>query len=283
MELSSLALKLARSENLPVLSQVANNVLKLADSPDASPRAMEQVIVRDPAITAKILRVANSSFYGLNGVETIGRAVATLGMNTIRSLVIGIAYQQLMAGKEQTSHYNKVEFWRHSLAVAIACKIIAMIKMPAKAEELYGIGMMHDVGILVMDRFLPNELNLIIQTAHAKKCSISEIEVELLGFDHSDVGALLAEKWGFSGMMLAGIKYHHSMIEDNEHTDTTAVIALADGIAHQAGFTNNSPAIQYDLDPFAVKTLGIHEEQIKIISEVVAKEVEKAQEAFHIG
>lgn len=283
MELSSLALKLARSENLPVLSQVANNVLKLADSPDASPRAMEQIIVRDPAISAKILRVANSSYYGLNGVETIGRAVATLGMNTIRSLVIGIAYQQMMTGKENAGNYNKVEFWRHSLAVAVASKIIAMIKMPAKAEELYGVGMMHDVGILVMDRFLPNELNLIIQTAHVKKCEIIDIEAQLLGFDHTDVGALLAEKWGFSGMMLAGIKYHHSMIEDLEHTETTAVIALADGIAHQVGFTNNSPAVPKELDRFAVQTLSIPEEQLKIIGEVVVREVEKAQEAFHIG
>lgn len=283
MELSSLALKLARSENLPVLPQVANNVLKLVDSPEASPRALEQVIIRDPAVTAKILRVANSSFYGLSGVETIGRAVATLGMNTIRSLVVGIAYQQLMAGKEQASHYNKTEFWKHSLAVGVASKIIGMIKMPSKAEELYGIGMMHDIGIMVMDRFLPNELNLIIQTAQVKKCAISEIEAELLGFDHTDVGALLAEKWGFSGAMLAGIKYHHSMIEDTEHTETTAIIALADGLAHQAGFTNNAPGVPRELDRFAVKTLELPEQQLAIIAEVVAKEVEKAQEAFHIN
>lgn len=283
MELSSLALKIARSENLPVLSQVANNVLKLADSPDASPRAMEQIIVRDPAISAKILKVANSSYYGLNGVETISRAVATLGMNTIRSLVIGIAYQQMLAGKENAAHYSKVEFWRHSLAVAVASKIIAMIKMPAKAEELYSVGMMHDVGYLVMDRFLPSELNLIVQTARAKRCAVIDVEADLLGFDHTDVGALLAEKWGFSGVMLAGIKHHHSLIEDLEHTETTAVIALADGIAHQAGFTNNSPDVPRQLDRFAVQTLGIPEEQLKIISEVVAKEVEKAQEAFRIG
>lgn len=283
MELSSLALKLARSENLPVLPQVANNVLKLVDSPDASPRALEQIIIRDPAVTAKILRVANSSFYGLSGVDTIGRAVATLGMNTIRSLVVGIAYQQLMAGKEQASHYSKAEFWKHSLATGIACKVIGMIKMPGKAEELYGIGMIHDVGILVMDRFLPNELNLVIQTAKAKKCSVNEIEAELLGFDHSDVGALLAEKWGFSGPMLAGIKYHHSMIEDPEFTEMTAVVALADGIAHLCGFTNNAPGIERELDKFALKTLNIPEEQLNVIAQVVVKEVEKAQEAFHIG
>jgi len=244
---------------------------------------MEQIIVRDPAIAAKILRVANSSYYGLSGVETIGRAVAALGMNTIRSLVIGIAYQQMMGGKEQATRYSMVEFWKHSLAVAVVSKVIAMIKMPAKAEELYGLGMMHDVGYLVMDRFLPNELNLIVQTAQAKNCAMFDIETQLLGFDHTDVGALLAEKWGFSRMMLAGIQHHHSMIEDLEHTETTAIVALADGIAHQAGFANNCPPVNRELDPYAIKTLGLPDEQIEIIREVAAKEVGKAQQAFHIG
>src|SRR5271157_330857 len=100
---------LARSENLPVLPQVVSSVLRLADDPDASPKEMERIIERDPGITAKILRVANSAYYGMSQVPTIGRALTALGMNNVRSLVVGVAYQQVISGREMAAHFSKLE------------------------------------------------------------------------------------------------------------------------------------------------------------------------------
>ena len=119
MDLHQLSLKIARSENLPVLSNVVTQVLKLADDPNASPRTLEKIIERDPALTAKSLRVSNSSYYGMSQVTSIGRAISVLGMNTIRSLVIGVAYQQILGARTVAQKFDKMLFWKHSLAVAV--------------------------------------------------------------------------------------------------------------------------------------------------------------------
>ncbi|MBC8065896.1 MAG: HDOD domain-containing protein, partial [Chlorobia bacterium] len=137
VNLQSLEIKIARSENLPVLPQIVSQIMKLADDPDASPKEMEQIIERDPAVTAKILRVANSSYYGVNNIPSIARAISMLGMNTIRSLIIGVAYQQIISGRTFASHFNKLEFWRHSLGVGTGSRILSKIKIPLSAEELY--------------------------------------------------------------------------------------------------------------------------------------------------
>jgi HD-like signal output (HDOD) protein len=282
VDLSSLEIKLARSENLPVLPQVVSSVLRLADDPDASPREMEKIIERDPGITAKILRVANSAYYGLNQVPSIGRALTALGMNTVRSLVVGVAYQQVMAGREMASHYSKLEFWRHSLAVASACRILGKLKMPGRSEELYGAGMMHDVGMLVMDRFYPNEFDAAIKAAQAELIPLHDVEVGMYGFDHTEVGALLAEKWGLTDIMRHAIRYHHSPYEDAEHADTTAIVNLANGLAHQSGLTNNVPLPTVELDEFAIAAVEVPEEQFGAIRNVLVQEVIRAQEAFQI-
>src|SRR5262249_24324776 len=154
---------ISRSENLPVLPQIVSQVLKLADDVEASPKDMERIIERDPAITAKLLRVANSSYYGLHQVSSTGRAISMLGMNAVRSLVVGVAYQQIIAGRTQASHFNKLEYWRHSLGVATAARILAKLKAPMLSEEMYVAGMMHDVGLLVLDRFQPMELDKAVR------------------------------------------------------------------------------------------------------------------------
>ncbi|HZH98943.1 MAG TPA: HDOD domain-containing protein, partial [Fimbriimonadaceae bacterium] len=239
MDLDSLAIKVSRSENLPVLPQIVSSVMKLADDPDASARSMERIIERDPAIAAKILRVANSSLYGVSQIPSIARAISVLGLNSIRSLVIGVAYQQIIAGREQAKSFNKLDFWKHSLAVATAARIIAKIKLPAKAEELYLAGMMHDVGMLVLDRFCPNEFDQALQYARQERIPIYQAERRLFGFDHADVGGLLAEKWGLTPLMTGAVRYHHSVIQDGNHGETTAMVAAANYLASAAGMPNN--------------------------------------------
>jgi HD-like signal output (HDOD) protein len=282
MNLSSLAIKVARSENLPVLPQIVSTVLRIADDPNTSAKALERVIERDPAILAKILRVANSAYYGLNHVPSIGRAIGVLGMNTVRSLVLGIAYHQAMSGRTQSQHFSKIDFWRHSLAVAVTARIMGKLKSPAKAEELYGAGMMHDVGILVMDRFCPAELDDAVNFAREQHIPLHEAEQRLYGFDHCDVGALLGEKWGLTPIMTNAIKFHHAVEKDEEHQETTAFIAVANALAHQAGFHNNAVPLKPQLDPLALMVVDLPQEQLEIIANVVAQEVAKAQEAFQI-
>jgi HD-like signal output (HDOD) protein len=283
VDLRSLEIKISRSENLPVLPQIVSQVLKLADDPDASPKEMERIIERDPAVTAKILRVANSSYYGSNQVASIGRAISMLGMNAIRSLIVGVAYQQIISGRAVASQFNKLEFWRHSLGVATGSRIISKIKIPMKSEEMYVAGMMHDVGLLVMDRFHPLELDKAIQYAGSEEIPLHQAEQLNFGFDHSQLGAILAEKWGLSPIVVNGVRYHHDTEMDEEHHDTTMIISLANKLAHECGLTNNIPNQPCEIEDSLLESVGIPREQLEVIKNVVVQEIARAEEAFQIS
>lgn len=280
--LADLEIKIARSENFPVLPQVVSQVLKLADDPNATARQFESVIERDPAVTAKILRVANSAYYGLNNVPSVGRALGVLGYNTIRSLVITVAYQQVLSNKSLTTQFDKIEFWRHSLGVATAARILAKMKLPGMADELYSAGMMHDVGLLVLDRFLPSELDRAIQMSREDCAALHQAERVVMGFDHADVGAVLAERWGLSSLLMSAIKNHHQLDPSDPNFETTCFVSAANTLAHQAGLRNNCGDSEVQFCEDAVEAISLPEEQLAVIRTVIAQEVEKASEAFQI-
>jgi HD-like signal output (HDOD) protein len=243
---------------------------------------MERIIERDPAITAKIMRVSNSAYYGLTQVPTIGRAISILGLNVIRSLVVGVAYQQAMAARTSSGQFNKLQFWRHSLGVAAAARIIAKLKMPMKAEELYCAGMMHDIGLLVMDKFCPQDLDRAIKKARMDHVPLCVAEQEVLGFDHAQIGGMVAEKWGLSPLLQHAMKFHHDLDMDDEHRATTAFVAAADYLAHMGGLTNNTPDVGLEMPEWLIDEVGIAEDQFKIIQDVMIAEVQRAEEAFQI-
>ncbi|MBX3118772.1 MAG: HDOD domain-containing protein [Fimbriimonadaceae bacterium] len=282
MDLQSLAIKVSRSENLPVLPQVVSSVIKLADDPNSSPKAMEAIIERDAGITAKILRVANSPYYGFSHVSSIGRAISVLGLSTIRSLVTAVAYQQLISSRASSQNFCKLEFWRHSLAVATGSRILAKIKNPSKAEELYSAGILHDVGMLVLERFSPAEFDSAIKNSHTDLMPIHEVENFMFGFDHAQVGGLLAEKWSLPPVMSHAIHYHHSVGDDPQYKETTAIVSIANTMAHQCGFANNMPKLEARYDETALELLGLPEGQLEVIKNVMIQEIERAQDVFQI-
>ncbi|MBX7135629.1 MAG: HDOD domain-containing protein [Fimbriimonadaceae bacterium] len=282
MELGTLQIRIQRSENLPVMSQVVSKVLKLVESPNASPREMEKVVESDAAITAKILKVANSPFYGGASVPTVGRAISVLGMNAIKSLVVGIAYQQMISGGQQQSAqlFNKFEFWQHSLAVATGARLIGKIKVPMKAEELYVAGMMHDVGMLIMDRFMPVEFDNAIRRAQDTGEPIYLAEEEVYGFDHATVGALLGDKWNLSPLIRRAIEFHHQPDNDGDYFDTTSIVTCCNVLAHQAGFTNSSTESNMEMGLSVAQAIDMDDEQLQSIRDVMIKEVTLAQQLF---
>lgn len=283
MDFRSLEIKVSRSENLPVLPQIVSQVLKLADDPNASPKTMERLVESDSAITAKILRVANSPFYGLSGCTSIARAISVLGMNQIRSLIVGIAYQQLLSGKQSSTNFNKIEFWKHSLAAATAAKILGKLKMPMKSEELYGAAMMHDVGLLVMDRFCPDQLDQAIRYANETGMELWQAEQLLFDFTHCQVGKILADRWQITGMISDAITHHHDLESEEQFHKTTCFVAAANHFAHMCGFNNSCPKTGHEIPDSVLEAVDLPEEQIPVILQVVQGEVEKAQSAFQIG
>lgn len=283
MDLASLEIRMSRSENLPVLPQAAGAVLKLADSPDTTPKELEKAVERDAAMTAKLLRVANSAYYGSAKIPTLGRAISFLGINTVRSVVVSIAMQQLVQGKNQAPSFDKLDFWRHCLATATAARVLAKIMLPVKAEEIYCAGMVHDVGFLAMDRFMPAELQAVLDASRRTDVPFQEIELEINGFTHAMVGAVLAERWGLSTLIKHAIEFHHNPLDDADYYETTNLVASANALAYQAGYPNRCRPASDELPPDVEATVELTNEQLELIRQMTAEEVAKAEAAFNVA
>jgi HD-like signal output (HDOD) protein len=132
--LRTIELKIARGENLPVLRQAVSAAFKVADDPSSKARDIEKLIGQDPGLTAKILHVVNSPLYGVNQIGSPGRAIAVLGTNRVRSLVVSVAFQNLVNYHQDCNRFDMLEYWRHSMAVATAARLIGNIKSPARSE-----------------------------------------------------------------------------------------------------------------------------------------------------
>jgi HD-like signal output (HDOD) protein len=276
VELASLEIRISRSENLPVLPQAVSTVLRLADDPHVSPRQLAQTIERDPAITAKVLRAANSAYYGFSNVSSVGRAISCLGMNSIRSLVISVALQNMLGGRSTSQTFNKVEYWKHCLAASTCARIIATFKMPSKADELYCAGMMHDVGLIALERFVPRDFDDCMRHAKGSRMGLHRVQMELLGFDHTMVGTILAERWGLPKLLKHAIQFYKDPELDGEYFETTCIVAASDVIANQCGFDMGLPGPLVEMPEVVRDSVGLPEQQYEAIRGVVVHEVERA-------
>jgi HD-like signal output (HDOD) protein len=282
VQLASLEIRMARSENLPVLPQAVGEIMRLADDPNANQREMEKAFEQDPAMTAKILKVANSAYYGGANVPTIGRAISFLGMSAIRSMVVGISFQQMSMNRSESRHFDKLVFWQNSLATAIGSRVLAKLKVPAKGEELYCAGMMHDIGILIFERFVPKELDEAIELSNRSGKSLPDAEKEVLGFDHTEVGGILAQKWALNDLMRNAIRYHLDPKSDSSYFETTQVVGWANQIAGLCGFPGHGVA-KVPSEAELAASIGLPPEQMPIIRQVVTQEIEKIQSSFSIA
>lgn len=283
MDAKSLEIRISRSENLPVLPQAVSQILKLADDPNSSARDIEKVVERDPAISAKILKVANSAYYGGSSAPTISRAVSFLGMNQVRSLVVGVAFQNIIGTKSSANHFDKIEYWRHSLATATAARILGSLRIPIKAEELFVAGMVHDIGMLVMDKFLPTEFDTCLTTANQMGVPLADVQQDQLGFNYAEIGGLLASRWKMSEMVKNAVIYHPNPMMDGDYYETTSFVTVANALAHQCGFTNNMPGVPCEIDEMAADAVGLPVEQFDTVRDIMVQEVLRAQEAFKIA
>ena len=280
MDLQLLTIKISRSENLQVLPTVVVQILKLYEDPNVSARSLAQIIEQDPAMAAKVLRVAGSSMYGMKSVTTVQRALSVLGINSLRSIAISLAYQQILSGKGARPAFDHVALWRHSLAVGIGARGLMRFVNPGVAEEMYVAGLMHDIGILTLDRFAQPELIRAVQTANAKQISLSQAELMTNGFDHAQVGGYLADKWKLNPLVRNAIKYHDNPDEDTETPQSTLVVAAANYLAYHCGF----PALPglpgcEDGEKF-LSRFELGQDKIDAVATQVMVEVEAADEAM---
>jgi putative nucleotidyltransferase with HDIG domain len=216
--------------DLPALPAIVAELLGSLDRDDAGTKLLAEKLSHDQALTAKTLRLANSSFYGMqNKVTTIQQAIAILGFNSVRTLVIAASITGCFP-MDGPGSFNFKAFWRHSVGTALCAKGLAR-HMPVNQDQAFMVGLLHDIGRLVLVTRCPELFEDVVKHRAEHDCYLLDAERAVLGIDHAAVGEALAVHWKFPVTMQRAIAEHHAL---NRMTagSLTYVAHVADALAH---------------------------------------------------
>jgi diguanylate cyclase (GGDEF)-like protein len=201
--------RLVNCKTLPSIPAVVMKVVDMCSDDNISLGQIAKVLGRDPALSATVLKVANSAYYWVaTEVKTIDRAVCTLGINATLSLVLSYSFVRIMHSKDKQG-FDYSYYWQRSVITAVAARTMDKWSHPVHREELFLAGLLQDIGMLVLGEAMPDKYGPLILTAKRDHTQLVLLEKELLGADHSKVGAWLLESWNLPEDLRLSLAYSH--------------------------------------------------------------------------
>jgi putative nucleotidyltransferase with HDIG domain len=244
-------------QELPSLPVVVLELLSSMDQDDTDVHVLAQKIELDQALAAKTLRIANSSFYGMQSkVTSIPQAVSVLGFHSIRTVVTACALTGSFA--PVSGGFDFQAFWRHSLATAIAARLLAP-HLRVNPETAFTAGLLHDLGTLVLVTRFPAEHALVRSYRQAHDCQMAEAELAVIGIDHAQVGSALAAYWKFPETIQQAVAEHHA-IERLEAGGLPLAVHLANAVALALDLAGVDDALVPPLSPSGWRSLVLDEQ-----------------------
>jgi len=231
--------KLDRIREIPTLPSIVFELNKQLQDPDASVARISKTIEKDQAMALKILKLVNSAFYGLQSkISDIRNAVVLLGFNAVRNAIVSLAVIEAFGKNNRLKDFDITDFWKHSLAVAVASKSISVKSRTNSPDNCFVGGLLHDVGKVILAQYF-QELFVSVWNAMQKDMTtFYEAEQKVLPTHHAVIGAHLVTKWQLPQGLVEAIRWHHDYQPASQNADFTLIIYLANIIVNS-----------YDEDP----------------------------------
>ena len=279
-DLKDRIIKAAR--DLPPMPDVIFKIQRTLLDPNAYVQQIADLIETDQALAAKVLKYANSPFYGMTGkVASVHHAAVILGFRTLGELTTIAGFSELMGNKLPGYGYRADELWKHSLAVALAARHIAQKLSPELASDALTAGLIHDLGKLILDSYVLEQRERFDDFMEATEQTFLNAEKQILGFDHAEIAYEICKHWHFPESLSLCIKYHHypSLSNDN----------LMAFILHLADYIAVLSVSGYDMDEIlnlqeegTQEFLEIHLEEIKSTSSAIISSIANIEEELCI-
>lgn len=249
---------------LVTLPDVFIRINQLVEDPDSTIADIANAVGRDPAFTVRLLRVANSPFYGFaSSINTVPKAVSVIGTSQIRNLALSTAVANSFAGLPNTL-VSMENFWRHSLYCALAARILARQARRCDAEAVFTGGLLHDIGELVIFNRLPElakeALQLVLDSADG--LTVHQAERLVIGYDHAQVGSELARQWKLPSLLEECIGCHHNPGEAKRHPREAAIVHIANALAVMAELDTVACEDVSPIDPHAWEITGLEPDEV---------------------
>lgn len=243
--------------DLPTLPTVVAKIVQLVDNPRTSAATLAQLISSDPALTARMLKMANSAYYGFpRRIGTINLAIVVLGFNTVRDLAISASLAERI-NIDHDGADTMADFWDHSVATAVAARMLQRQTQTRQVGEAFVAGLLHDIGRLVVARYLPEEFRRVQETLATSQDPLWAVELNQLGMSHAEIGSTLCRHWNLPEAICDGIQFHHNPMGQDEHNTLSCILHVAEYMAHRSG---RNPHLEGRLRPVetgAAETLGL--------------------------
>ena len=277
--------KIKESDHLPTLSGVASKIITLASDPNTSARDIGNLASKDIALTTKILKVVNSSFFGFNkDITTVNQAVAIMGINAVRNLVLSFSIMDIQSN-DSNDTFNYKKFWEKSLASAVTARIIGNFLKPKASEELFMAGLLQNFGQMLIAKTFPGIYTKINELSDKAEDNILLAEKEVLGTTHCMVGANFAKEWGLADSLTIAAQFHHNpeiYTDSNEELNFYLNVVHISGLIADILFDQKTTGKYDQFKLRASAMISLKQEQIDELLSQVSYEVEETAKFFDL-
>ena len=228
---------------LPTLPTIVTQLISVVGDPASSARQIAQLVSTDQALTAKVLKVANSSFYGFaREIATVQLAIVVLGIEMVKNVALSVEVLKRFSKGQEHELFDRQRFWEHSIGAGVAARMLARkFYDRRKADEAFVAGVLHDIGKLILIEYFYDEFVEALTLAKEKEMALVDAEEEVLGVSHADVGGWLAEKWNLPPHLVHAIVYHHRPfdLETDEPTDLVMLTHMGNALIRHCRVGNS--------------------------------------------
>jgi HD-like signal output (HDOD) protein len=253
-----------KATSLPTLPVIINNIIVKAKSDNTTPEDLAHFISNDQALSARVLKIANSPYYGLpRKIDSITRAIIIIGFREIISIALGSGIFKMLTPRDKDDLIDVNDLWKHSIGVGFASKQVGMVTGKSLEESTMLVGLLHDVGkILFLIYFLADYAEVLVKH-QTEGAPLHLVEYELLEIDHAEMAYLLMKQWNFPDNICIPVRFHHNIDQcPAEHLTRALMVNAADYICHAAGI-GSSANIAPDKNEAVFQAIGLTEEGLQ--------------------
>jgi putative nucleotidyltransferase with HDIG domain len=265
-------------KHVPPFPKVAQRVMDLLRQDDVTAAQLAEVIQYDQAITANVLKMCNTSYFGLpRRVTSLDDALVVLGHDTLKDIIIASSSAKFYSGTVGAGYeLDKGDLWKHSVAVGIMARLLVNHIKDVDPGSAFTCGLLHDIGKRFLSAFVSDEFKAIMAKVDKGDCSFVSAEKELLGMDHAALGGMILEKWEFAPELVEAVKYHHDP-EALNMAPLTALIALSNSLVISMGIGVGADGLAAEVQGQGLDKLGVTHAMLQVCMMDLLEEMEKAQ------
>jgi len=260
-------------DHLTPIPQVASKVMSIAEDPKSSMYDLSKVIIYDTAVTANLLKVLNSAYFGLpEKVDSVHQAIVYLGMAQVVDLVLLSASGENLQKAQEGYDLEAGELWKYSVSSALLARELAEKKGVKETHLIFTAALLKDIGKVILNQYVKDSFDKINALVTKQNFTFREAEKEVIGIDHAELGGMVAENWKFSPKMVEIIRHHHRPQEASISEFESAIVYMADTICMMMGIGVGSDGLAYRFHREVVESLELTESEFqKIIAGFVEK------------